>query len=337
MSADPEQLVAVVVIGRNEGERLKLSLGSALRSGCAMVYVDSASSDDSAAVAVHMGCSVVQMDAARPMSAARARNEGFAAAMKQMPQAEFVQFLDGDCEMAESWLANGVAALRERPEAAMVCGEVHEAAPNASVYNKLCELEWQQAPGEICACAGRFLIRSEVFRAVGGFREDVIAAEDDELCIRVRAAGWKIVQLDTSMATHDAAMTRFSQWWRRAQRTGHAYAQVSAMHGGSPEFYFVHERQRVWLWGLVLPLAAITLAPWTHGWSLMALVAAYAVQAARIYNYGRKRGWQPRDAAVYAAFTVLFKYPAVLGMSAFYTRRWRGRGYRIMEYKKMSE
>jgi len=71
----------------------------------------------------------------------------------------------------------------------------------------------------------------EAFQAVGGFDPDIIAAEDDELCLRIRTQGWSIVRLDSDMATHDMAMTRFRQWWRRSVRTGHAYAEGAARRG----------------------------------------------------------------------------------------------------------
>ena len=44
-------------------------------------------------------------------------------------------------------------------------------------------------------------------RAVGGFRDDLIAGEEPELCVRLRAAGWRIWRLlESDMAFHDAAM-----------------------------------------------------------------------------------------------------------------------------------
>ncbi len=90
-------------------------------------------------------------------------------------------------------------------------------------------------------------------------------------------------------------MTRFSEWWRRSRRTGHAYAQVAALHGKGEERYFVRDCRRVWFWGLVLPVVALGLAAFTRGWSLL-LLGAYALQFARIYFRGRKRGWAGRDA-----------------------------------------
>jgi GT2 family glycosyltransferase len=303
MNPDSAQNVAIVVIGRNEGERLKSCLLAAMGGARTVVYVDSGSQDGSAEYARSAGCGVVELDAVLPFTAARARNAGFQRVMEQEPDVAFIQFVDGDCDLVEGWLERGAAALNARPDVGIVCGHVREIHPEASVYNKLCDLEWEQTPGEIRSSGGRFLIRREVFSAAGGFRADVIAAEDDEFCVRARGLGWKILMVDAEMARHDAAMMRFSQWWRRSRRTGHAYAQVAALHGNGEERYFVRDCRRVWFWGLVLPVLALGLAAFTHGWSLL-LLAAYALQFVRIYLHGRKRDWAGRDALIYAWFTV---------------------------------
>jgi GT2 family glycosyltransferase len=326
--------IAIVAIGRNEGERLKGCLRAAIQAAGSVVYVDSGSVDGSAAYARSMGCRVVELDPARPFTAARARNEGFACAVDHAPNAAFVQFVDGDCKLEEGWLEKGVAALAKRKDVALVRGHLREIHPDATVYNKLCDLEWRQTPGEIGACGGIFLARAEAFRAAGGFRPDVIAAEDDEFCVRVRRLGWKILMIDAPMARHDAAITRFSQWWQRTRRAGHAYAQVAALHGGGEERYFVRDRRRILLWGLALPAAALVLAPFTLGFSLSALICAYALQLLHIERGCRKRGWLRADARTYAFFTVISRFPALQGLLEYYWRQGRGRAMTIIEHKR---
>src|ERR1035438_5013536 len=156
------QHVAIVAIGRNEGERLKSCLLSSVDGVRTVVYVDSGSKDGSAEYARSVGCHVVELDPSRPFSAARARNEGFACALEHDPDVPFVQFLDGDCDLVGGWLDKGVEALNERPEVGVVCGHVHESHPEATVYNKLCDLEWQQTPGFIRTSGGRFIVRREI-------------------------------------------------------------------------------------------------------------------------------------------------------------------------------
>jgi len=331
MTPDAQLRVALVAIGRNEGERLKSCLRAAIAHARTVVYVDSGSTDGSAEFARELGCRVVELEP--PFSAARARNEGFACAMNSDPDAEFVQFVDGDCALVEGWLERGAAALQARGDVGIVCGHVREIHPEASVYNRLFDMEWQQMPGELEACGGIFMVRAEVFRAVGGFRPEVIAAEDNEFCLRVRRAGNEILLLDMAMVGHDAAMHRFAEWWRRGRRTGHAWAQVAALHGQGEERYFVRDCRRVWVWALAVPALALGLAPFTRGWSLLLLVL-YVFQFARVWLRARGRGWPPGDATVFAWFTVLGKFPALEGMLAYYWRRMRGQAITIMEHKE---
>jgi GT2 family glycosyltransferase len=316
MALESRRSVTIVAIGRNEGERLKSCLRAAVGGARSVVYVDSGSTDGSAEFARGLGCRVVELNPDVPYSAARARNEGFACAMMFDPDMAFVQFVDGDCTLVEGWLEQGMAALNERTDVGVVWGHVREIHPEASVYNRLFDLEWRQRPGEVNACGGIFMVRPAVFRAVGGFRPDVIAGEDNEFCVRVRRMDEKIVLLDAAMVWHDAAMYRFKEWWRRARRTGHAYAQVAAMHGNSKERYFVRECRRIWIWGLAIPAIALLLAPFTRGISLF-LLFLYGPQFGWILRNARKRGWPLGDSFLYAFFTVLTKFPALQGMLAY--------------------
>jgi glycosyltransferase involved in cell wall biosynthesis len=330
----PKDDVALIAIGRNEGERLKSCLRSVMPAAKTVVYVDSGSTDGTPQFAAAAGCRVVELDPAKPFSAARARNEGFACVQAVDPDVPFIQFLDGDCDLMDGWLDAGVAALRARPDVAIVCGHVRELFPEATIYNKLADLQWQMTPGEILSSGGRFLIRTEVFAAVDGFRADVIAAEDDEFCIRVRAQGWKILQLDAEMARHDMAMTRFSEFWRRSKRTGHAYAHVAALHAGNGEAYFVRDIRRILVWALVVPLLALCAAPFTRGLSLVALVGLYGLQFVHNYLSGRRRGWSARDSLISSYFNAIFKFPALLGLLEYQWRHWRGESFRIIEYRR---
>src|SRR3546814_6782852 len=90
--------IGLVAIGRNEGERLRLCLGS-VPGDMPIAYIDSASTDGSAELARSMGAVVVELDLALPFTAARARNAGLEAILGAWPDLEYVQFVDGDCEL----------------------------------------------------------------------------------------------------------------------------------------------------------------------------------------------------------------------------------------------
>lgn len=325
--------LGIVVIGRNEGERLRRCLRSILTSTPPVVYVDSGSSDDSVAWARSQGVTVVELDLSRPFSAARARNVGFAKLLESHPDLSCVQFVDGDCEVDPGWLDQAQAELEARPDVAVVCGRLRERYPEASVYNRLCDLEWDTPLGEATACGGIAMFRVAAFRAVNGFRESLVAGEEPELCVRLRSAGWKIVRIAAEMALHDAAMTRFGQWWKRNVRAGYAYAECSRLHREGPLMLWVRENRSNWVWGLLLPLASIVSAPLIRGWGLL-LLLGYLVLGWRIYRGRRRRGNSPGDARLNAFFGVLGKFPQVLGQLRFHWGRLRSRPSALIEYKE---
>jgi glycosyltransferase involved in cell wall biosynthesis len=314
--------VSVVIIGRNEGDRLVRCLKSLLPQTCRIVYVDSGSTDDSVHAARGMGVDVVALDLSVPFTAARARNAGFERTRKLYPETKFVMFVDGDCEVSPGWLLFAVDFLVAHPDVAAACGRRRERFPERSVYNMLCDIEWDTPIGETKSCGGDVLMRVDAFEIANGFRPDIIAGEEPELCLRLRAAGWKIWRVDHEMTLHDAAMTSFPQWWKRSKRGGYAYAEGAYLHGASPEGYRLKETRRIWIWGLGIPVASFSLATW--------LGTPGPVQVIRLALRGTrstKENWWR------AFFLVLGKFPEITGQLKFISNKLYGRIPRLIEYK----
>ena len=279
MASDAPAAIGVVVIARNEGERLKQCL-AAVPAEARIVYVDSGSTDGSVAWARARGVDVVELDMNRGFTAARARNAGLARLRALTPELGFVQFVDGDCELAQNWPAQAIASLAAHGRAAVVFGRLRERYPEASVYNALLDHEWDGPTGEARACGGNAMMRVAAIAAVGGFRDDMIAGEEPELCVRLRAAGWSIWRIEAEMGWHDAAMSRFGQWWRRQVRAGYAFALGADLHGAAPERLWVWESRRALIWGLAWPMLTVA-AVVAFGWAGFALLAVYPLQLAR--------------------------------------------------------
>lgn len=311
MSGNGAARAGFVVIGRNEGDRLVRCLDSLTRAGAAhIVYVDSGSTDKSVEEAEKRQVQVVQLDLSRPFTAGRARNEGFEALVAKAPEVQFVQFIDGDCELVPEWLPSALTFMDTKPDVVVACGRRQERNPGASRYNRLCDMEWNTPVGEAAACGGDSLVRVAAFRVVGGFSNQLIAGEEPELCHRLRAKGGKIWRLDLPMTLHDAAMYRFGQWWMRGVRSGFGYAQVwRATRAGEQPLYWLEIRRALFWAGLVplLGLAAALASPWLGA----AIAAVYGVQIARIAaRLGPARGtsWS------YGLFAVLAKFPELQGV-----------------------
>lgn len=325
--------LGVVIIGRNEGERLRRCLASLAGQQAMLVYVDSGSTDGSVAMARAAGAHVVELETDRPFTAARARNAGFARLRELAPDATRVQFVDGDCEVAPDWIANAAAALATNPSVAVVCGRRRERAPDASIYNRLCDIEWNTPVGPADACGGDALMRTGPLVEVGGYNADLIAGEEPDLCLRLRQRGYGILRIDAEMTLHDAAMLEFKQWWRRTVRSGHAYAEGYTRHRHESGRHWAKEVRSNLLWGGLLPLACASLLPTVPPLGAL-LLLGYPVLAARVYRSTRRRGFGARDAALFAAACVVGKLPSCLGQLRYWAKAALGQRSVLIEYKR---
>jgi GT2 family glycosyltransferase len=324
--------LGIVVIGRNEGDRLAICLQSAVSQSLQVVYVDSGSTDGSLERVQSLGIEGIALDLGMPFTAARARNRGLARLLELYPNLSYVQFVDGDCALTTGWCEFALTVLQNQPQVAVVCGRRRERFVQASIFNLLCDLEWNTPVGEALACGGDALMRVEACQQVQGYNPTLIAGEDPELCLRLRQQGWQILRLDCDMTWHDAQMMELGQWWRRSVRAGHAYAEVSWLHRRESERFWVRESLKIWVWG-GWRWASVLLLPISHGWSgLMGLV--YPLLMAKIWR--QERHHHGNDLAFYYAFfCTVAKVPELQGQLQFHLNRLRGDRSTLIEYKSL--
>jgi glycosyltransferase involved in cell wall biosynthesis len=327
--------VGVIVIGRNEGERLKACLRS-IPPSSDVVYVDSGSTDGSVEFAQGMGFDIVTLDTTRGFTAARARNAGLERLSGR--SLDFVQMVDGDCELDVGWVDAALAAFAGESDLAVVFGRRRERFPARSIYNRLCDEEWDVPVGEARSCGGDALFRMAPLLAAGGYNGEIIAGEEPDLCLRLRQQGWRIRRIDAEMTRHDAAMTQFSQWWRRSKRSGHAFAELLQRHGAHADPRWRAQVKSITLWGGVIPglivlLALLALAHPAFGWAAMLLFLAYPLQVARI-GWRKWRAGSPLGFAIASAFFLMLgKLPQLSGVFRYRRSRRTAAAPTIIEYK----
>lgn len=320
----PAKNIGAVVIGRNEGQRLIECLTSLEGQVARIIYVDSGSTDGSQEAAEARGAELVTLDTTVPFTAARARNAGLARLKETGLAPDLVQFMDGDCVLDPGWIAAAAQFLESHPEVAVVCGRRRERFPEATVFNRLIDQEWDTPVGEARSCGGDALMRVAALTQVKGYNPGLIAGEEPELCVRLRAAGWKVWRLDQEMTLHDAAITRVGQWWQRTRRAGHAYAEGAALHGAPPERHNVAPMQRAVLWGIVLPVMTLgALILWVPFG--IALLLLWPLQ---VFRLRRRYG----DTAMALAMT-FGKLAEGQGVLTYWGRRLTGARARLIEYK----
>jgi cellulose synthase/poly-beta-1,6-N-acetylglucosamine synthase-like glycosyltransferase len=337
VNGSADSALGVVIIGRNEGPRLARCLASVrairgLPGEARVVYVDSGSTDGSPRRATEAGAEVIELDTTHP-TAALGRNAGWRAL-----GAEFVLFLDGDTILDPDFPRLALEAARRDPQIVAVWGHRREIDTAGSIYNRILDLDWIFRPGFTEYCGGDVLMRRSALAAAGGYDAELIAGDEPELCRRLRAAGGKILHLDALMTGHDLALRRFGQYWRRAVRTGHAYAEVSRRYRDTPDPLWREESRSNWLRGgfwIASPLAAVAASAGLRS-SVPALVWV-ALLATLALRSAWKVRWKTRDLTALAAYGLHSHFqqiPVFWGQVRYAIGQARGRRAGLIEYKQ---
>jgi len=326
--------IGFVSIGRNEGERLKVGL-RAIQTLCPnspVVYVDSGSDDDSVGFAQSCGITTVELDMSIPFTAARARNAGFEKLINDHPNLEFVQFFDGDCELQPGWVEAAIEKLKENDENGIVSGRRAERYPHASLYNKLIDIEWNTPVGETLAVLGDMCVKTEVFQSIKGFDPSIIAAEDDDFCLRARRAGYKIFRINHLMSHHDANMMDLSQWYKRAKRAGHGYTNIFHLHGMGPDKYFRGAIKRVLFWGALVPITFVVFL-FVKPVIALIILLAYVAFMGRTALSRVKQGQSLESSIAYGFLLYTGKIAEMFGLIHYVKNYSLSRKHELIEYK----
>jgi glycosyltransferase involved in cell wall biosynthesis len=331
-----EPNISVVVIGRNEGARLVRCLESVRNmrwSGAIeLIYCDSNSGDGSADRARAFGSRVVEIGTGR-LTAARARNAGW-----QLSSAPFILFLDGDTILHPEFVTNGMAKFKDDPRIAVVWGHRREMHPEASLYNRILDLDWIYEPGLTEFCGGDALMRRVAVQRAGGFNPDLIAGEEPDLCRRIRANGELILHIDAPMTGHDLAMTNWREYWMRAVRGGYAYAEIAALYRNTSDPLWASTSRsnviRACIY-VIAPAAAILIALVLRSWVaiLLFLFCAAALIGRTAIRARRKHG-SFATLILFAVHSHVQHIPVFVGQLRYRTIAGRHGRSELIEYKR---
>ncbi|MBT3378291.1 MAG: glycosyltransferase [Lentisphaerae bacterium] len=314
--------VDCVIIGLNSEATLDDCIKSVVESDYAsgdirVYYADGGSSDKSIEIAQrYENVQVINVEAEYP-TPGRQRNSGWRAG-----SAPLIQFLDSDTVLHPQWLARAAEALGQE-EVGAVRGGLRERHPEASVYNWIGNLEWNMPPGECAEFGGNVVVRRDALEKTTGYDDDLVVGEDPEISQRLRKDGWRILQLDAPMATHDLGMTRLSQYWKRSFRTGYGYAVVAARHRKDGEGFWLYECGRIIARGggslalAVLALLGTLLNPMALALLLPALFLLLYPRLCRIGHFMTLKELERPAAKRYALHCSLVVVPEFLGMTRY--------------------
>lgn len=307
-------MISVVVIGKNEGERLAACLSSihaALsKLSHEVIYVDSCSTDLSLQTARSLGARCYLL-AEKDTTAGLGRFVGAKEA-----RGEYLLFLDGDMQLRAGFAEKALMAMASRGYDG-VCGIREDIymrggeiiARNENYFG--CTQE-RIAP----EFGGALMITAEALSACGGWSTDTVACEESELHARLLAMGSRIAEIPVPMIMHTDAVrdnrsplsTVFS-----ARRLGEGQAFACAFASHHARDYVRHEREKFTFYALDwLALLFLFFLP---GWGLALAMMLECVQLGWLSAKKRPRAFVSQK---------LFFFGFPLGL---FTYRKRSRAY----------
>jgi GT2 family glycosyltransferase len=220
--------ISVVLVNWNHCKLLKACLqslkGQQVNQPFEVVVVDNGSTDGSA----EMVRGERSGNALRIVLVQNPENRGFCAANNQgfaVSDAEFVALLNNDAEADPGWLQALASAFEGRPDVGMAASKilVHEDPRRIDKVGHLIYPDGQnrgRGTGELDegqydrveevlwpdGCAAMY--RRSMLDQIGGFDEDFFAyADDAELGLRARIAGWKCLYIPGAVVRHHRGAT----------------------------------------------------------------------------------------------------------------------------------
>ena len=136
------------------------------------------------------------------------------------------------------------------------------------------------------------------------------------MCYRLRKMNWSIFRLDHPTTLHDAAITRFSQWWKRYLRTGHGYAQGLLIHFRDGLSCCSKESLQIWFGAFIFPVTILILAL-PINIIILLLATACLVLFVWIALHFYKRLGNAKHSIICSVFNIIGKWPPTYRTSTF--------------------
>ncbi len=222
--------VSVIIPVRNDAQRLAVCLRSLAEvdypaGRFEIIVIDNGSHDDSADVARAAGAKVLVHPDLR---VGALRNRGAATA-----SGEILALVDSDHEVPPDWLRAGVEEFVADPDLSTVGSPCLAPIQGTWVQRVWAmhrlrdrhrrDVEWLGA--------GNLFIRKRDFERIGGFDESLIAAEDVDLCVRLRKAQGRIVSDMRAANIHHGEPKTLWQFFRKELWRGSSGIRAFFAHG----------------------------------------------------------------------------------------------------------
>jgi hypothetical protein len=193
--------VSIVIIGRNEERGIAkcieaAKLAAAQIGGAELLFVDSASTDETVAIVKSLGVCVISLDPSLKLSPSAGRYAGSLRA-----NGEFILFIDADTHVYTDFLPTALARLKTDPKLAGLNGRIDDLNEKGEMVEGFetradgpVRVKWLRGP-----CC---LFRRDALLSVGSFNPHLAVEEEAELGLRLCSAGWALELIPVPMGCH---------------------------------------------------------------------------------------------------------------------------------------
>jgi GT2 family glycosyltransferase len=210
-----------VIIGKNAAASISTVIESVLAGKPAhlaseVLYVDSASTDCTIEIVRRYPVTILQLDPRQPLCAAAGRFIG-----SRHASGEYICFLDSDMKLVAGWLEKALAAVEQDSRIAAITGVVIDTTPGANQdeCRVVSDSAWHGQLADVPCVGGAALFRRSLLQSVGGWNPYMVSEEEPEVCLRLRASGYRIVRLNLPIACHySPPLNRISTLLARRKR-----------------------------------------------------------------------------------------------------------------------
>jgi len=117
-------------------------------------------------------------------------------------ECEYIGFVDSDCLVKKKWMVEAVNILKENVTIGIV-GRFYDIGDSPTWVERAWCDRYNNLEGSVSFLpAGNMVIRKKLFDELGGFSNRVVTGEDYELCQRVRASGYLVVNSQRVNVNH---------------------------------------------------------------------------------------------------------------------------------------
>ena len=193
--------VSIVIIGRNEERDIGRCLDAAQAAadqigGAEIIFVDSASTDNTVSIVQSYGVRVLQMKPDWKLSPSAGRFVG-----SHYAHGEFILFIDADTLVYKDFLPAAIGHFENNPELGGINGFIDDLDEKGEFvanfeerYEAVADIQWLRGP-----CC---FYRKKALQEAGTFNPHLAVEEEAELGLRLIKNGWKLQIIPVPMACH---------------------------------------------------------------------------------------------------------------------------------------